>query len=86
MAYAFGAPSIVQDGLVFYVDAANGDSYPGSGTTVTDLIGINNGTISGATFTNVNAGVWDFDGTDDKITSVSNSGFTNKGTPFVVST
>lgn len=29
--------SIVRDGLVFYVDVANVKSYPGSGTTVTDL-------------------------------------------------
>jgi hypothetical protein len=59
--------NIVKDGLVFQVDAANPRSYPGSGTTVTDLIGTNNGTISGATFTNVDAGAWDFDGTDDYI-------------------
>jgi hypothetical protein len=77
MAVNSGPDGIVQDGLVFCVDAANKDSYPGSGTTVIDLVGTNNSTISGATFTNVNAGVWDFDGIDDKITSVSNSGFTN---------
>ena len=34
----FGPP-IVTDGLVFYVDAANKQSYPGSGTTWTDLKG-----------------------------------------------
>ena len=35
--FANNAP-IVTDGLVFYVDAGNGNSYPGSGTTWTDLI------------------------------------------------
>ena len=32
-----GGPNIVTDGLVFYVDAANQKSYPGTGTTVNDL-------------------------------------------------
>ena len=38
MAYAFGAPSIVQDGLVFYVDAANGDSYVSGSSDTFSLI------------------------------------------------
>jgi hypothetical protein len=32
---------IVTDGLVFYVDPANKESYPGSGTEITDLINSN---------------------------------------------
>ena len=67
MAVNSGPDGIVQDGLIFYVDAANKESYPGSGTTATDLVGTSNGTISGATFTNVDAGAWDFDGVDDNI-------------------
>ena len=31
-----GGPNIVNDGLVFLVDAADKNSYPGSGTTWTD--------------------------------------------------
>lgn len=38
MAVAAG-PDIVEDGLVFYVDAANEKSYPGSGTTWYDISG-----------------------------------------------
>lgn len=38
MSYSYGK-SIVTDGLVFYVDAANDNSYPGTGTTWSDLIG-----------------------------------------------
>ena len=33
------SPSIVTDGLVLCVDAANTKSYPGSGTTWTDVSG-----------------------------------------------
>ena len=43
MAFFF-SPNVVTDGLVFAVDAANKKSYPGSGTTWTDLAGSNNGT------------------------------------------
>ena len=68
MAYAFGETSIVQDGLVFYVDAANKDSYSGSGTTVNDLINNNiTGNMSGATYATSNAGVFNFDGSSDEI-------------------
>ena len=65
MAYAFGAPSIVQDGLIFYVDAANKDSYPGSGTSCTDISGNRAGTLSSSpTFSKNNAGEFNYDGTD----------------------
>ena len=76
--------NIVTDGLVFYVDPAYKKSYPRTGTTVTDIIGDTTGTLSGAggdnntpQWENIKGGIFDFDGTDDKITSVSNSGFTN---------
>jgi hypothetical protein len=38
----FYSPKIITDGLVFAVDAANKKSYPGSGTTWTDLSGNGN--------------------------------------------
>ena len=42
-------PRAVTDGLVLALDAGNTKSYPGSGSTWSDLIGSNNGTIVGAT-------------------------------------
>ena len=64
-----GAQPIVTDGLVFAVDAANKKSYPGSGTTWTDLAGSNNGTLTnGPTFDSGNGGSIVFDGSDDKVT------------------
>lgn len=63
--FANNAP-IVTDGLVFYVDAGNGNSYPGSGTTWSDLIGSNDGTLTnGPTFDSGNGGSIAFDGTND---------------------
>jgi hypothetical protein len=65
-------PKIVTDGLVLCLDAANRKSYPGSGTSWTDLSGRgNNGTLTnGPTFSN-NSIV--FDGVDDKVELVSAS-------------
>ena len=65
--------NIVTDGLVFYVDAANPNSYISGNTTTNDLIQSNNGTlINGVGFSTENNGSWDFDGTDDYI-SLSNT-------------
>ena len=67
MAFAY-SPKIVTDGLVFAVDAANKKSYPGSGTTWTDLAGSNDGTLTnGPTFDSDSGGSIVFDGTDDYI-------------------
>lgn len=45
-------PGFVLDNLIFHVDAANSHSYPGSGTTWTDLAGSYDGTlINSPTFT-----------------------------------
>ena len=65
--------NIVTDGLVFYVDAANPNSYISGNTTTNDLILDNNGTLTnGVGFSTENNGAWDFDGTDDYI-SLSNT-------------
>jgi hypothetical protein len=64
-------PRIVTDGLVLALDAGNPKSYPGSGTTWTDLSGQgNNGTITGAVYTN---GSFDFDGVNDDIVNTGTS-------------
>jgi hypothetical protein len=69
--------SIVRDGLVMYLDAANSKSYPGSGTTITDLSrNGNNGTLTnGPTFSNTNGGTIVFDGTNDHILMADNNAF-----------
>lgn len=65
--FANNAP-IVTDGLVFYVDAGNDNSYPGSGTTWTDLIEGAEGTLTnGPTYSSDNGGLILTDGVDDYI-------------------
>ena len=60
------SPRIITDGLVLCLDAANRQSYAGSGTVWTDLAGSNNGTlINGPTFRSANWGSIVFDGTND---------------------
>jgi hypothetical protein len=61
---------IVTNGLVLNLDAGQQDSYPGSGTTWTDLSGNgNNGTLTnGPTFNSANGGSIVFDGSNDYVT------------------
>jgi hypothetical protein len=68
-------PIIVRDGLVLDLDAANPLSYPGTGTTWTDLSGNgNNGTlINGPTFDSGNLGSISFDGINDYVSLSSPS-------------
>lgn len=65
---------IVEAGLFMHLDASNASSYPGTGTTWTDLTGNgNNGTISGATWSSTDGGQFDFDGLNDTISIPHNS-------------
>jgi hypothetical protein len=68
MANQYG-PRIVTDGLVLCLDAGNSKSYPGSGTSWTDLSGNNNnGTlVNEPTFSGANKGSIVFDGTNDVV-------------------
>ena len=62
-------PNVVSDGLVGCWDAGNRRSYPGAGTTWTDLVLQNAGSMSPSpTFESDKAGVMSFDGTDDIVT------------------
>lgn len=75
MSYSYGK-SIVTDGLVFYVDAANENSYPGTGTTWSDLVGSNDGTLTnGPTYSSANGGSIAFDGTNDYVDCGANNLF-----------
>ena len=70
-------PSIVSDGLVFFLDPANLRSYSGSGVTANGLVGgIGATLVNGVGFGSTNNGYFIFDGTDDyinipSITSIS---------------
>jgi hypothetical protein len=60
---------VVTSGLVMHLDAGNASSYPGSGTTWTDLSGSgNNGTLTnGPTYSSSNGGSIVFDGVNDAV-------------------
>jgi hypothetical protein len=63
------ANRVVQSGLVLNLDAGASTSYPGSGTTWTDLSGTgNNGTlVNGPTYSSANGGSIVFDGSNDYV-------------------
>jgi len=71
----FSGPEISNDGLVLHLDAANPRSYPGTGTTWTDLSGNSRNftLINGPTFNSTNQGSIDQDGTNDYISRSYNS-------------
>ena len=75
------SPSIVTNGLVLCLDAGNTKSYPGSGTTWTDLSGNGNtGTLTnGPTYSSSNGGSIVFDGVDDYIELGANSNIQSIG-------
>jgi len=60
---------IVRDGLLMFVDAANINSYPGTGTTWYDISGNGNHMtmVNGVGFSKANSGVMQLDGTNDYI-------------------
>ena len=65
----FSGPNIVENGLVLALDAADKNSYVGSGTSWKDVSGnVNNATLTnGPTFSAANMGSIVFDGVDDYV-------------------
>ena len=68
-------PDIIQEGLIWHLDAGNPSSYSGTGTTWTDLKGSYNGTLTnGAVYDSDGGGNIQFDGIDDYVsTPITNS-------------
>jgi hypothetical protein len=68
-------PGIVTTNLVLYYDAGNTSSYPGTGTTWSNLQAttLNQTLTNGPTYSTNNGGTIVFDGTNDYTTSATNS-------------
>jgi hypothetical protein len=74
----FAGPDVSENGLVLALDAGNTKSYPGSGTTWTDLSGLRNNANFGPstaapTYNSGNGGSIVFDGTNDYISCPATS-------------
>lgn len=78
---------IITSGLVMHYDAAQLRSYPGSGTSVTDLSGNGyTGTLTnGPTFDSGNGGSFVFDGTNDHIAATNVALGANRDDQFTIS-
>jgi hypothetical protein len=65
--------TIVTDGLIMYIDAADKDSYTGSGTTLTDLSPSANNltTYNSPTFSSTNGGIFTLNGSNQYIYKAS---------------
>lgn len=78
--------SVVRNGLVLHLDAANVKSYPGSGTVWNDLSGNgNNGTLTSVGYTTDDKGSLIFDNSADTCV-VSHNSSLNFSSVFTVST
>jgi len=65
MANYYGTPAIVTDGLVFAVDAGNGQSYVSGSGNCFSLVSSDTGSIhNDVDFSSANQGSWVFDGCD----------------------
>ena len=65
------SPSIIKDGLVFYMDAANPNCYISGNTTCNDLISNVIGSLeNGVEYSTENSGSWVLDGSDDNIQTI----------------
>jgi hypothetical protein len=65
--------SIITDGLVFYIDPANPESYVSGSTTTNSLVGdISDSLLNGVNFSPNRQGIWVFDGVDDYIEVLAN--------------
>lgn len=64
------SPKVVTDGLIWYIDAANTKSYPGSGTNWNEITGngASGSLVNGPVFSSAAAGSIDLDGTNDYVT------------------
>ena len=76
-----GGPDIVEDGLVLHLDAADRNSYPGSGITWYDLCGNTNFTLYNGPVFNNNR--FSCDGSNDSI--ISDSNFALVGSDITIS-
>lgn len=66
----FASPNIIKNGLILYLDAGNTKSYPGSGTTWSDLSGNGKTTTlaTAPTYSSANGGTFSFNGTSNYCT------------------
>ena len=82
-----GGPDISENGMVLYLDASNTRSYPGSGTTWTDLSGNNyDGTLTnGPTFNSGNGGSIVFNASTQYVDTANTSGLNFTNTSATVS-
>jgi len=69
MANYYGTPAIVTDGLVFAVDAGNGQSYVSGSSDTFSLVPVTytGSLINDTQFEDINQGTWAFDGVGDYI-------------------
>jgi hypothetical protein len=79
-------PKVITDGLVLCLDGANKKSYSGSGNNWIDLTTRNsNANVANVTYTNLNQGIFQFNGTTGIVTIGASNDFNFSTSNFTVS-
>jgi hypothetical protein len=85
MAIYKNTPPIVTNGLVLYLDAANRLSYVSGSATAYSLINTLTGSLTnGVGYSDINGGVWNFDGVNDFINFGNNPTVTITGSAITL--
>ena len=80
------SPKIVTDGLVLCLDAADKNSYPGSGTTWTDLSGNGNATmVNSPVFSSTHPSSFSFDANTEYFSLTNNNEMSMTGNVTLIS-
>jgi len=80
-----GGGDYVTDGLVLYYDAGETTSYPGTGTTWTDLVSSITATLkNGTSYSSSNGGEMVFDGSNDYVQVSTSTAFNVSAATFIV--
>jgi len=86
MGFSNGTPTISTDGLIFAVDAGNGQSYVSGSSTCTSLVSSATGNLINDTqYEDINQGVWAFDGVNDIINCGTLSSITDNVSKLSIS-
>ena len=79
------SPSVISNGLIFYLDGSNRRCYTGSGLTASGLVDrIDSTLVNGTGFSSSNLGFFSFDGANDYISSAYPEKL-NSGYPITLS-
>jgi len=78
----YSSPNLVTNGLIYSIDPSNVKSYPGSGTSAYDFLGLTASLVNGPSYSSLFGGYFSFDGVDDYLNLGNIFGWTTESFSF----